>query len=323
VDKVRAVSIYNLPPPPEGLTGWPWTKESRPVPPLMPNGNPWPKISIVTPSYNQGQFLEETIRSVLLQNYPNLEYIMMDGGSTDNSVEIIKKYEPWLSFWVSERDSGQAAAIQRGFGIANGDIFCWINSDDYLMANAFISVAKQFSNTPQVSLLVGGHLLIRENGRPLSKRYSFPQGFDSLLCAGQFFGQMASFWPREAFLGVGGIDTTLKFCFDYDLFLKMTKENSPGKLNKIVAAFRLHNASKSSTIWEDIGKEEWLLLQERHGISDISLTKRNEILQETRFRLDRTNKLGCLKDVIVDPVFLLRTIPNRLHAAVRRKFTIK
>ena len=101
-------TLAELPPPPPDKTGWPWSEESPPLPATMPDGSPWPRISIVTPSYNQGQFIEETIRSVLLQGYPNLEYIVMDGGSTDNSVEIVRNYNSWLAYWVSEPDRGQA-----------------------------------------------------------------------------------------------------------------------------------------------------------------------------------------------------------------------
>ncbi len=108
-------SLSNIPSAISFKEGWPWTAGAILLPESMQDGNPWPKISVVTPSYNQGQFLEETIRSVLLQGYPNLEYIVIDGGSTDNSVEIIKKYDSWLTHWVSEEDRGQCHAINKGF----------------------------------------------------------------------------------------------------------------------------------------------------------------------------------------------------------------
>src|SRR5690242_14163903 len=120
---MRCPTLAKLPPPPPAKTGWPWTIDTSPLAPTRPDGSPWPRISIVTPSYNQGQFIEETIRSVLLQGYPDLEYFIIDGGSTDQSVEIIKQYEPWLTYWVSEKDSGQPHAISKGLAISSGDIF--------------------------------------------------------------------------------------------------------------------------------------------------------------------------------------------------------
>ena len=108
-----ALTLQDLPTPPEDKTGWPWTEQTEVFPDKMPDGSDWPRISIVTPSYNQGQFIEETIRSILLQGYPNLEYIIIDGGSNDNSVEIIKKYEHYLSYWISESDRGQSHAINK------------------------------------------------------------------------------------------------------------------------------------------------------------------------------------------------------------------
>lgn len=152
---MRCPTLSELPPPPSDKTGWPWTEESPQLPDTMPDGSPWPRISIVTPSFNQGQFIEETIRSVLLQGYPNLEYIIIDGGSTDNSVDIIKKYEPWLAYWVSEKDRGQSHAINKGFERCEGDFITFQNSDDYYLKSVFGDVAIRWRQFQQVGAIIG------------------------------------------------------------------------------------------------------------------------------------------------------------------------
>ena len=141
---------------------WPWTEESDKLPERMPNGSPWPKISIITPSYNQGMYIEETIRSVLLQGYPNLEYIIIDGGSTDNSVEIIKKYEKWISFWVSEPDEGQTNALNKGFNKSTGEIVAWLNSDDYYLINTFNKLIKFINENPSAFIYYGDLIFFHE-----------------------------------------------------------------------------------------------------------------------------------------------------------------
>ena len=135
---MRCPKLHELPPPPRGRNGWPWTEESTPLEKLS-DGGQYPRISIVTPSFNQGTFIEETIRSVLLQGYPDIEYFVLDGGSTDNSVDIIKKYSRWIQFWVSEPDGGQSAAINRGLRMGSGFCATWINSDDLLCKDALTS----------------------------------------------------------------------------------------------------------------------------------------------------------------------------------------
>jgi glycosyltransferase involved in cell wall biosynthesis len=137
-------TLDELPPPPPGKSGWPWTEISTTLAPPVVNGASQPKITIVTPSYNQGKYIEETIRSVLLQQYPNLEYIIMDGGSSDESVEIIKKYSKWISYWKSEPDKGQSDAINKGMKIGTGSIAGWINSDDMLCKDALNRFAYNF-----------------------------------------------------------------------------------------------------------------------------------------------------------------------------------
>lgn len=135
--------------------GWPWEAPVLHEGHSLGDKHPYPKISIITPSLNQGDFIEECIRSVLLQQYPNLEYIIIDGGSQDNTVNIIKKYEPWIDYWVSEEDSGQSQAINKGMKIATGDIVAWLNSDDMYFPGVFFEIARQFSIYSNKLLCVG------------------------------------------------------------------------------------------------------------------------------------------------------------------------
>lgn len=134
------VKIQDLPPPPSGRSGWPWTDASPQLPQKRPDGSEWPRITIVTPSYNQGEYIEETIRSILLQGYPNLEYFVMDGGSTDGAVDVIRKYARWIDYWESVPDQGQAHAINKGLKRATGDWFHNVNSDDFLSYAALGSI---------------------------------------------------------------------------------------------------------------------------------------------------------------------------------------
>lgn len=307
----RLLSI--LPSPPPDKRGWPWAKDAEPLSPVMQNGNAWPKISIVTPSYNQGQFLEETIRSVLLQNYPNLEYILMDGGSTDTSVGIIRKYEPWLTYWITGKDAGQADAVCRGFEIASGDILAWINADDFYLPDAFKIVSGAFVRKPDIEFLIGGYKWISASGKDICKYYSFPQDFDSLLCAGQLFGQMACFWKRSVFWETGALDRSLQFCFDYDFFLRLAKRQRPSGVSRILAASRKHDAAKSSKIWDSIGSKEKAEIQTRHGLDAVNDNDCIRICEHSRQTLRRLHFRGLLGDMVHDPPFFAKTIASRLR----------
>jgi glycosyltransferase involved in cell wall biosynthesis len=232
---------------PAGRTGWPWAEESRPSPDTMPDGRLWPKVSIVTPSFNQGQFLEETIRSVLLQGYSNLEYIIMDGGSTDNSVEIIRKYEPWLAYWVSEKDRGQSHAINKGFARATGEIVAWLNSDDVYEQCAIEQAAQHLSRHLKMMLVYGQAKIVDDSGEMLSyfpaPPFSPPQMFFE-----HFVPQPAAFLRRSILQTVGEVQESLHFCMDYELYLRIALTGSIGNLPSTWARFRIHAASKGSNL---------------------------------------------------------------------------
>jgi glycosyltransferase involved in cell wall biosynthesis len=226
---------------------WPWTEQSAPIFKPMPDGQPWPKISIVTPSYNQGQFIEETILSVLSQGYPNLEYIIIDGGSNDESVEIIKQYEQKLAYWVSEKDKGQAHAINKGFYIASGDILCWLNSDDMLLPGTLFYVAKKMAISYPM-LLFGNCFHMKEgeaqswgsNVKETAKKYD--------LKLVDYIIQPSSFWNRKAWTVAGLLDTELHYGFDWDWFIR-AQESGIQMLptDRFLSIYRIHSNHKTST----------------------------------------------------------------------------
>lgn len=208
------------------------------------------KISIVTPSFNQSQYLETTIKSVLNQNYPNLEYIIMDGGSNDGSIEIIKKYEQFITHWESKPDKGQADAIYRGFEQSTGDIIGWVNSDDYYLEGALTRVEDYFTHHPEIQWVLGDGVFVDKNNKKLIDCYCPIINYDWLLHFGMTFIQSTMFIRRDFFFSCGGFDRALTFSFDYDLVLRLSKNSPPGRINSMLAACRLHEASKTSTLSE-------------------------------------------------------------------------
>jgi glycosyltransferase involved in cell wall biosynthesis len=212
------VTLADLPPPPEGRTGWPWTEGSPPIPDAPEVGGSWPSISIITPSYNQSQYLEETIRSVLLQGYPNMEYFILDGGSKDDSVEIIRKYEKWLAGWVSEKDAGQSDAINKGFARCSGEIFNWLCSDDVFAKGAFERVAKEFM-APDACDVLAGACYCQYDDEPEKSSARPAKGVPwEATPYTEGIWQPSCFWRRSSVTRDELVLRDLHFCMDRELW---------------------------------------------------------------------------------------------------------
>lgn len=208
-----------------------------------------PCISIITPSYNQGPFLEQTILSVLDQNYPDLEYLIMDGGSTDDSVEIIERYQNRLAYWVSKPDSGQSDAINKGFRRSTGEIVAWINSDDYYLPDTFSTVAKYFADNPDIDFVYGDLINVDQLGNRLFISKTIPCRSSWLIYGGLRIPQPACFFRGNVLDRVGYLNESLHRTMDIDFFIRcVTAGIRFGHIPQPLACFRIHQESKTQSV---------------------------------------------------------------------------
>jgi glycosyltransferase involved in cell wall biosynthesis len=219
-------------------------------------------ISIVTPSYNQAPFLEQTILSVLDQSYPNIEYIIIDGGSTDGSVEIVRKYAQRLGYWVSESDEGQADALRKGLERASGEIVAYLNSDDAYLPHAIASVAAAFQRDPNLALVHGDLLLVDSDGKVIGQRRGREGDFlKFFLDLANPIQQPSAFLKRSAFDEVGGIDPSFHLLMDYDLWVRVGLRGMKIRhIPEALSLFRVHCESKTALNTVAFAQERWKLV---------------------------------------------------------------
>ena len=228
-----------------------------------------PKISLITPSYNQASFIEQTIESVLNQDYPNLEYIIMDGGSTDGTLDVLRRYEGRL-IWKSEEDKGQSDAINKGLRLAGGEIVGYINSDDLCEKGALKKVGESFRENPRATWVCGKCRIIDENNREFRraitgfknfwlKRYGY-----SRLLAINFISQPAVYWRRELLDDIGYLNCDLDYALDYEYWVRIGKKFEPMIIDEYLASFRIHARTKGTTGFMKQFREE-LDVARRHS----------------------------------------------------------
>ena len=241
---MRCPTLAELPPPPPGKTGWPWTEESPRLPGTMPDGSTWPCVSIVTPSYNQVGFIEETLRSVLLQGYPNLDYGIVDGGSADGSVEIIRKYQPWLAHWVSQPDRGQSHAINKGWSRSHGRILAWLNSDDTYQPGAVSIAVGHLLSHPSAGMVYADGNLMNPQSQITGYVQSGPLNLAQLLSRERPIPQPTAFIWRHAVECAGFLDLQLHYTMDYDLWIRIARYFELYYIPTTLANIRIWNETK-------------------------------------------------------------------------------
>lgn len=261
-----------------------------------------PKITIITPSYNQGQYLEQTIDSVLSQKYPNLEYIVIDGGSQDNSVEIIRKYEKYLTFWVSEKDEGQSDAINKGLQKATGEVINWLNSDDYYESNTLQIVGEAFQN-PQINVLCGRSRVFYEENNTVAY---FSSGTDiykdnlAKTIGWARIDQPETFFRATVVDQIGLLNSKFHYVMDKEWWIRYLFSFGLfgiEKISEILVNFRLHNASKTVSLQENFQVESESLFAEIAHIHNIEL-KNNFKLHCNSRKLDTEFYEKAEKDLV-------------------------
>lgn len=283
-----------LPPPPSDKAGYPWTTEFPKLPASLPGNRPYPRISIVTPSFRHGKYIEETIRSVLLQGYPNLEYWVIDGGSQDETVEILQKYDAFLSGWISEPDRGQTHAINKGLAKVSGQIIGYLNSDDLLLPGALYTIAKTFAADPSIHLVTGFRKVYDHESRFVTNwfRDRPTNYFMRHYCC---VAQETTFWSQALWKELGAFDERFHFAMDYEYWLRAIDRGYRFHLiNRYIGGFRDYPQSKTNaqtaTYYRDMA-----VLYHRYDMGDSEAEIHARLGRRWSWRYEVLSNIGTAK----------------------------
>ena len=288
----------NCPEPMNQIDGWPgnlvYDRSSG-----LDLSSELPKITLITPSFNQGLYIEKTIRSVLLQGYPNLEYFVVDGGSTDNTIEVIDYYSNAIDWWVSEADRGQSHAINKGLERASGQLLGWLNSDDYLMPDALFKLAAEYQSDTTCGAIVGSGHLIDQQGNVLYTPRHVPVTSESLFgwCFGNDFMQPSCLFTRAAYETCGGIDETLNFALDVDYWMRIARKYRFAMLPDVLSASLSHPQAKTTSMRRR-SHAEVAILCVRYGREDMARKLLDQIAEDVQTEVENSRLVKRFSNAI-------------------------
>lgn len=260
-------AITGFPPDDQDRQGWPWNVHGNPVPPYSDDPAAWPRLTVIMPSYNQAEFIDESIRSVLLQNYPNLEFMIFDGGSTDDTLAVIRKYEPWITYWESKSDRGQSHAINKGFCRSTGDYIAWLNSDDLYYPGALFAISRAIKKNPEAGMIYGAGAKIDMQSQVLIRIPYRPYN-NKLLSTRFYILQQSSFVKRSILNHDKMVEEYLHYTMDWELSIRVSRKAPVMAIPDEIGMFRIHDKCKTSTGQYFRKREIALVGRQCNGITD-------------------------------------------------------